>query len=172
MKRKDDLTREFVMSRLFYDVITGILYWKYDRNAPDNWNTRWESKIAGTYETKYVSVSLNGSRYLAQRLIWLVVTGEWPSTDVDHVNGDKRDNRFNNLRLATRSQNNGNSGIKKSNASGVKGVHWGAKHDKWRASISEHGKIINLGRYDCIAAASFAYQIAADKHFGEFARFK
>lgn len=171
MKRNADLTREEVGRQISYCPTTGVLRWKFDMNKSDRWNTRWANQIAGTKNARYVTVSFHGQRYFAQRLIWLLVTGEWPDSDVDHQNGNKCDNRFCNLRLATRSQNNGNSGLRSNNASGIKGVHWDARNDKWRASISEHGKIVNLGRYKCVAAASFAYQIAADKHFGEFARF-
>ena len=75
-----------------------------------------------------------------------------------------------NLRIACQSENNANSRIRKDNNSGLKGVCWLKRDKKWRATIGIDGKSRSFGNSDCPAAASFAYQIEADKAFGEFAR--
>jgi len=90
--------------------------------------------------------------------------------EIDHINGDKADNRWSNLRAATRYQNIQNRGPHKDNAIGLKGVHFSGKEQKWIAQIHANGNSKRLGCFDCPAAASFAYQIAADKHHGAFAR--
>ena len=88
--------------------------------------------------------------------------------DVDHVNGNKLDNRVKNLRVATKSQNQYNRGKPKSNTSGFKGVSWYAPGNSWRAKITVNKKYINLGSYKCPIEASEAYLAAAQKYHGEF----
>jgi hypothetical protein len=90
--------------------------------------------------------------------------------DVDHINGNKLDNRRSNLRLATRGQNNVNSNCPRHNTSGAKGVSWDRSRSKWFSKITCNGKQIPLGRYDDFNKAVEAYNNAAIKYFGEFAR--
>jgi hypothetical protein len=91
---------------------------------------------------------------------------------VDHVNGDKLDNRRSNLRIATHSENSRNRKRPKTNTSGFKGVSWHVKHGKgaWRASIWLNGKNRELGRFASPQAAHEAYASAAAEHYGAFAR--
>jgi len=110
------------------------------------------------------------NRFPVHRLVWAFVNGKWPNDQIDHVNGIKNDNRLINLREANNSQNNMNKGKQSNNTSGFKGVSWHKLRNKWRSDIRVDGKRFNLGNYDCIAAASFAYQIASDKYHGEFGR--
>ncbi len=116
----------------------------------------------------YFWVSVKGERYRAHRLAWLYMTGEWPPRDIDHKNLNRSDNRWANLRLATDSQNKANIGKRADNTSGYKGVF--KKGRKWEASIGVRGKRRYLGSFSCIVAAHLAYVVAADKHFGDFAR--
>jgi HNH endonuclease/AP2 domain len=90
--------------------------------------------------------------------------------DVDHKNGDKLDNRKANLRLATRSQNNYNKGVQSNSSSGFKGVSWSKQRNKWRARIHVDKKEINLGFFEYQIDAAFAYNEAAIKYHGEFAK--
>ena len=105
----------------------------------------------------------------AHRLAWFFVYGEWPQKQIDHINGNKSDNRISNLRLATASQNLSNKGITKSNTSGYKGVSFNRTKKKWMASIKVNKKSINLGYFLTPEEASEAYKAAAIKHHGEFA---
>lgn len=90
---------------------------------------------------------------------------------VDHANGDTLDNCRDNLRLATRSQNNANKKMSKSNTSGYKGVSWDKKKGKWLASITKDRKQYNLGYFDTPQEAHETYKTKAIELFGEFANF-
>lgn len=87
---------------------------------------------------------------------------------VDHINGDKIDNRKCNLRIVTNSQNSQNRGARSDNTSGYKGVR--SQRGKWRAEIKVNYQTINLGCYSTKEQAARAYDEAARKYFGEFAR--
>lgn len=120
----------------------------------------------------YRYVSLNKRKYLAHRVIWCIVHGAWPTKDVDHINGERADNRIANLRLATRSQNLANQKISK-RSSGFKGVSWHKRAQKWMAYIgSPHGAAGReyLGLFEIQEEAHAAYMRAAKSRYGEFAR--
>lgn len=89
---------------------------------------------------------------------------------VDHINGDRLDNRRSNLRLANQQQNSANMRRRANNKVGVKGVVWDKARRKWAAFIKVNYKSIGLGRFDTKAEAANAYAVAAKKHFGTFAR--
>lgn len=88
---------------------------------------------------------------------------------VDHINGNKLDNRKSNLRLCTDSQNLKNQGKRKANTSGYKGVFWHIRQNRWIAKLYSNKKCIYLGMYDCPIEAAKAYNAGALKHHGEFA---
>lgn len=90
--------------------------------------------------------------------------------DVDHRNGDRLDNRLENLRPSTRSQNKANSGCHTDNRSGYRGVSWETQTGKWRSQLTIRGARINLGRFNNPIDAALAYDAAAREHFGDFAR--
>lgn len=90
--------------------------------------------------------------------------------EVDHRYGDKLDNRARHLRFATRSQNGGNAKPQTGRSSAYKGVYWEKSHRKWHAMIGVNSKRISLGRFNSEADAANAYNKAALKYFGEFAR--
>jgi hypothetical protein len=98
------------------------------------------------------------------------MTGEWPEHEVDHKNRDPSDNRWGNLRDATRSLNNTNAYLHANSTSGRKGASWNKQYQKWEAKISVNGRTHFLGRFDSIVGAHRAYVIAAIKHFGEYAQ--
>ena len=122
-------------------------------------------------ENGYVLISLGRRwRFRAHQLAWLYMTGEWPSGDIDHVDGDRANTKWANLRAATRSQNLANSCLKTTNTSGIKGVSWDTKRGLWRSQISNQGRRHFLGRYASKDEAAAAYECAARKLYGEFAR--
>jgi hypothetical protein len=118
----------------------------------------------------YHRIKIQQREYLAHRLAWFFMTGSWPDGEIDHINMDKADNRWINLRDATTKQNQYNRTAPSNNTSGFKGVTWNKKCKKWQSSIGYEGRYVYLGLFDCPAAAHFAYVIGADKHHGMFAR--
>lgn len=117
----------------------------------------------------YRFIHVDGKAYMAHQLAWVYVTGKWPTGGLDHKDGDRDNNRWKNLRLATQAQNTANRRLNSNSKSGVKGV-WLVASGKWQAKIGINGVQHNLGRYDKKADATKAYRIAALKHYGEFAR--
>jgi len=111
----------------------------------------------------YIEITVSRKRTLAHRLAFFWMTGAWPPNDVDHINGDRTDNRWANLRLATRTQNMWNLAPRN------KGTH---KHgDRWRAQIKTNGVKRHIGMFDTEAEAQAAYCKAAAEARGEFSRY-
>lgn len=129
-----------------------------------------QTGIAGSMSTGgYWMLRLGKNTYRAHRIAWLHFYGVWPAGfDIDHINGIRLDNRIANLRLATRSQNNGNSGPQPNNFHGIKGATF--SRGKWQAQLMFKGKNHYLGRFNTAEEANAAYLVAAKKFFGEFAR--
>jgi hypothetical protein len=88
----------------------------------------------------------------------------------DHKNGDKLDNRKQNLRNATKNQNEHNTPLRSNNTSGFKGVVWNKQKSKWQAQIKINSSMKNLGLFEMIGAAAEAYAVGAKKYHGDFAR--
>ena len=118
----------------------------------------------------YRVIQIKKRQYYEHRLAWLWMTGEWPKNQVDHIDGDKPNNKWANLRAATCAQNNWNKGKTKRSSTGLKGVTYHQRDRKWQAMIMASRNAVYLGQFDCPAAASFAYQIAADKAHKQFSR--
>lgn len=108
--------------------------------------------------------------YTASRLAWLYMTGEWPENEIDHINLDRSDDRWLNLREATRAQNSFNTPRRSNNMSGAKGAYWHSQHRKWCAHIKIDGELKHIGLFATIDEAAAAYAAAAKLHRGEFAR--
>lgn len=157
------ITQEYLKSVLNYDPQTGIWTWAItkSRRMP-------KGKRAGTIRSKdgREVIKLDGVDYLAYRLAWLYMTGEWPKDQIDHINVDKSDSRFGNLRQATRSQNHANKPSPRKN--GLKGTQQRGR--RWSARIKVNQRVIHLGSFDTQEAAHDAYCTAARLHFGEYAR--
>lgn len=167
-KSYKDLTSEYVKSIINYCAETGEFTWKHRSDASKSWNTQFSGTKCGSLSNGYILIKINGKGYRAHRLAWLIENGEWPDLEVDHINGDKQDNRLKNLRLADRIQQGHNR--KPSGKSGILGVHWCKNDKKWKAFTRLNGKKKNLGSFECPAAASFAYQVATHIKVGNFTR--
>lgn len=156
------ITQEELKELLNYNPDTGI----FTYNKPRNKCTK--GKIAGTRHVNgYTHIQLNGKIYKAHRLAWLYVYGYFPEC-IDHINCDKDDNRIENLREATITQNNHNVKLSKNNTSGIKGVCWHKKAKKWCATIGVYGKTIYLGLFDDLELAELVINEARLKYHGEF----
>jgi hypothetical protein len=164
--RRQPLTMDRVRELFDYDPLAGVLIW---RVATSSRNPK--GSVAGSIGPNgYRSIMADWQKYQAHRLVWLWHNGSFPPADIDHANGDRSDNRIENLRLANRSQNMSNVGRRRDNSSGCKGVSWHAQDAKWRACIQKDGKFIHIGLYDTKEEASAAYFEAAQRLQGEFAR--
>ena len=95
----------------------------------------------------HLAFNVYGKSYYAHRLIWLYVYGCWPKHQIDHINGKPTDNRLSNLRDVTQSVNMHNSKLRLDNKSGVKGVSWCTRSNKWHANICIKGKRKHLGSF-------------------------
>lgn len=158
------ITAEKLRSLFTYSQETGRFSRIVSRSSNAN-----AGEQAGYLDTRgYLRIRIDGTLYSVHRLAWLYMTGEWPTEQIDHINRNKIDNRWANLRAATRCENQRNRRMAANNKIGLKGVR--AHRKKWKAAIKIAGKRHHLGVFDCPAAAHFAYIVAADKHFGEFAR--
>lgn len=113
----------------------------------------------------YVRIGLNGNQYQAHRIAWLIMTGEWPEKDIDHINGDRIDNRWQNLRQVDRQTNLRNSSLSSANTSGALGVSLDKRCGRWYAYIKVDGVKKSLGYYDNIEDAVLARK-AADVKYG------
>jgi hypothetical protein len=156
---------ERLQELLSYDPIRGELRWKIGRPGAS------AGKIAGCIRPDgYITLSIDRERLLAHRVVWALVHGEWPESEIDHKNMDRGDNRIENLRLANSSQNKGNTRAFRSNASGFKGASFDRKAGKWVAQIQKDKRRHFLGHFATVEEAHAAYKEAACTLFGEFAR--
>lgn len=148
---------EALKKRLHYDPESG-LWTRFNRPGR-----------VGTVHLGYIFIHICGEKYSAHRLAWFYMTGEWPSNDIDHRDTNRSNNRWINLRLATKSQNGANRHPQRNNHSGIKGVRQ-MRSGRWEARIRINDKPTYLGRYDTAEEAKTAYLKVALKHFGDFAR--
>ena len=154
-------------SQVWYDSETGKLYSLTKRgrgpcivNVGDELNT--------LHVEGYIHISINGKQYLGHRIAWALYYGNLPKGEIDHKNCNKSDNKIENLRLATHSQNQSNSGKYKNNKSGFKGVT--LQGGRWRAVIQAEGKQNHLGYFSTPEEAHEAYSTASEYYHGEFSK--
>jgi len=156
------MNADYLRSLLSYDPDTGVFIWISVRLGRCKKGNR-----AGGFSHGYRRIRLGDRRYAEHRLAWLYMTGSWPEGELDHRNGNKQDNSWCNLRVATRTENMANARARKL----VKGVTR-VRTGKWTAQIQKHGVKEHLGTFDTADAAHAAYKNRAAELFGEFARFE
>lgn len=163
------VTLDMLRERFAYDPEAGELIWKTSTL------TRPVGRPAGSLHSEgylHVAFRVDGrmAHLYVHRIAWALHHGAWPEADVDHINGNRKDNRIANLRAATRSQNNGNMAVRARNKSGFKGVHWNKAANKWQAMLGvKDGTRRYLGIYSTPEEAHEAYLVAAKAYFGDFA---
>jgi hypothetical protein len=178
-KPQIQLTASVLKECLSYNQETGEFFWlsrpeHHFRQLRDQiaWNCRNAGHLAGAIDSKgYWRIALWKRHYRAHRLAFLYVKGRLPDGDVDHVDGDRLNNRFSNLREATRVQNLWNTQAHKDSRTGVKGVHWHDRANKYQARIYLNGKTVSLGLFSTVEAASAAYQKASREAHGDFSHY-
>jgi len=139
---------------LHYTPSTGQFVWKQKRGRQAAGSTAGSSKGSGGY----VRLMVDGTLYLAHRLIFFYVEGRFPKHDVDHINGNRADNRYKNLRHATRSANNQNRRTPHTrNKAGYLGVSFDPRDGRYYARIFFNGKQNSLGGFSTPEEAHAAY---------------
>lgn len=164
-RKASGLTQARLKELLRYDPATGLFTWLVTRARAK------QGTVAGQVDNGYVMIGVDGVRYQAHHLAYLYVKGVWCEGLLDHDDGDRANNRWANIREATRAQNNRNSKTRSHNKCGLKGVQQ-HRSGKWASKIQFAGKQHYLGLFDTPEAAHQAYVDAAKAHYGEFARAK
>lgn len=139
---------------------------KYDPNTGDLFRNK-TNRILTTNSHGYIVVRINKHTYGAHRIIWFMQTGQIPANEIDHINRNRSDNRWLNLREADKKEQQGNIKLYPTNTSGLRGVSWDKTRNKWSAQIHINSKKKSLGRFDSKEEAYSVYLKAAQKHFGE-----
>lgn len=167
MKPTNQLPIELLRSILRCEPATGHLFWlerpvdmfnhKHGKEKFSKWwNNRYAGQGAFTYiaKTGYHQGPIFNRKYLAHRVLWALVYGEWPVCEIDHINGVRSDNRISNLRMVTRQENQRNKRLLVSNTTGYHGVQ--QCNGRWKASINVNRQYISLGSYaqKCNAVAA------------------
>ena len=163
------LTHARLLNVLRYDPETGLFYWRVALSRRVK-----VGDVAGTKDKQrgYIRITIDGQCYWAHRLAFFYMTGRWPRPgyDIDHADDPKDDNRWCNLREATRIENGRNrTRLNRRNTSGVTGVSWCKQRLKWRSYIQVGGRNKNLGYFTNRLAAIAKRKAAERKHYGEFA---
>ncbi|WP_332116048.1 HNH endonuclease [Azorhizobium caulinodans] len=160
--------QETVKYWLNYEPEIGIFTWRLSPTP----RIKKGQKAGGIRRNGYCMIGLRGhGQILAHRLAWIYVHGMIPDRmEIDHINRDPGDNRLENLRLATSSQQKMNKRVQRNSRSGLKGAYYHACRSgmKWRSQIKVGGKLIFLGYFPTAEDAHEAYVAASKSYFGEF----
>lgn len=160
--RKPLPSQEALMAILRYDAATGKLFWLEWKNG------RRSDLRAGAQKTgkrvKYLKIGIDRDQYYTHRVIWKLMTGEEPQ-EIDHINGNRLDNSWENLRAVTASENRRNSSRPSNNKSGHIGVYYCNRYETWRAMISVNGKQKHVGQSKDKNVA-IALREKAERRFG------
>ncbi len=157
---------------LHYDRETGIWTWLHRSDRNKQWNGRFVGKRAGCIDldTGYWRIRIDDILYYAHRLAFLYVLGSWPEDEADHKNLNRADCSWDNLRPATRGENNTNHPTRSDNTSGFKGVSLEKRTGKWTSEYRLNGNRYRRSGFATAAEAHAAYVEDSQKYGGEFAR--
>ncbi len=160
------LTWEALTGMLSYDPAKGEFRWvKSDRPG-------WVGRVAGHVNRRdgYRAIVLGRRTYRVSRLAWLHETKRWPVGVIDHINGNRSDDRWENLRDVSPAENALNKSLNRNNATGVSGVRWDAERERYVGRLAIDGERKYLGSFETIEEAEAARQAAEVEHYGEFRR--
>jgi len=158
------ITQEELKELLNYDQDTGIFTWKVSPARQVS-----SGDIAGTKRKDgYIQIKVDNELILSHRLAWIYMYGYLPKY-IDHINGQRDDNRIINIREVSNQQNSLNSKISKNNTSGIKGVYWDKSRNKWVAKLFVNGKCKFCKRFDDMDLAKLVIEEVRNKYHGKYA---
>ena len=154
------LTRERLHELLRYDPVSGDFYWRVQTNSRALVGMKaGANSFSGRPNNNYRVINVDKKTYRAHNLVWFYFHGVFPTNVIDHINGNRLDNRIENLRDVTRQQNSWNlQKARRNNKSGYLGVDWKPERSKWRAQIRIDGNKKLIGYFTTAEEASAAYQ--------------
>ncbi len=139
------ISHESLIALVSYDPMTGVFINRVNRGMKAKAGELSGHRRKNQSGIEYAFITINGRCYLAHRLAWLYVYGEFPKEQIDHINGNGTDNRIANLRECNQSQNGENCGPRKNNTSGFIGVYFDKNNKKWVAYIKKNGISTRVG---------------------------
>jgi hypothetical protein len=148
-----------------FDYKDGMLFWKV---RPAN-NIKLGSKAGSRHHSNYIYITFNKSNIAEHRIIFLMHHGYFPQ-QVDHIDGNRKNNSIENLRAATPLTNAQNAKVRKDNTSGAKGVNWNKSNNQWRVRVQVNNKRILIGDFKDLELAELVAQEARNKYHGNFAK--
>lgn len=168
-----------IINEAFYYNNDGTFTWKtrplshfQDTRAMNIWNTKYSGKkcVGSKKYNGYIYFTFFNKSLSAHRLAWFIHNGDIDlNLEIDHINGVRDDNRIENLRIATPSNNQHNKRIQKNNSSGYKNVHWNKQCGKWQVIINVNKKGKHIGLYESIDDAADAAKNARYELLKSFA---
>lgn len=172
----EEITPNELRDALHYDAGSGRLYWRQrearcfeNRSYAKRWNGRYAGNEAFTanHKSGYKCGRFAGHTLLAHRVIFAIMTGGWPTEEIDHIDHDRSNNRWQNLRTVSRGENAKNLGLRDHSVSGVPGVVWHKQRRKWAATICNQSVRCHLGLFENLSdaiSARLKAQSAAQFH--------
>lgn len=145
---------DYISECLIYDPEDGLLYWKerplwhfVNESYQSRWNKRYAGERAGKFLMNgYLKLAIDNKKYYAHRIVWVLTKNEWPQY-IDHINGNRSDNRIENLRNVSRSQNQRNLKLSVRNTTGFIGVTQDSRNGHYIAQVKIGEKHIHLGSF-------------------------
>lgn len=162
---------DYISECLRYDPEDGLLYWKkrpLDHFVNESYQSRWNKRYAGERAGKflmngYLKLAIDNKKYYAHRIVWVLNKKEWPQY-IDHINGNRSDNRIENLRNVSRSQNQRNLKLSVRNTTGFIGVTKDARNGHYIAQVKIGEKHIHLGSFKNLSDAVEARAKASEEY--------
>lgn len=155
-----EITQEKLKELFIYDPVSGLVVRKKTTSS----NAKAGSVVGSINSNGYLLTKVCGKSLAIHRIVWIYVHGITPQNEIDHVNGDKTDNRIENLRICSKTENQQNQKLHSDNTSGYHGVSWRKDIGKWRAQIQVAGKKLMLGCFDNLPEAIEAHTKAKEKY--------
>lgn len=159
-----EISHRELLEILNYCPESGLFTWSSDRRNQINKG----DEAGGVNQEGYLEIKVFQRRYKAHRLAWFYMTGKWPEV-IDHINRDRADNRFCNLRECSIQQNSCNTGMSDRNTSGYRGVSKHKQSGKWKVDVKVKGKKLFFGLFEDVELAGLVAEEARSKLHGDFA---